>query len=206
MKTDVISISSDLRGREEAMTAADRFIAYNGISGKNAMHIRLLTEETVCMVHGIMDGFVGELWLESSEKDGAKVCRICVSARKLADEAQESQLLSVSSSGRNESAKGIMGKLREMFRQSLQHNADGIVMGQDTRLDTWYSMGVSAGYDPSAPYWTLNSYRTNVTADGAKYKAEWDELEKSVVAKLADDVKVWLKSDSTEIMIEKNIV
>ena len=57
MKTDIITIYSDLKGREEAIDAAERFIAYNGIEGKAAMHIRLLTEEAVGMAHGIMDGF-----------------------------------------------------------------------------------------------------------------------------------------------------
>ena len=209
MKTDYITISGDLRGREEALRAADKFIEYCGITGKNAMHIRLLTEETVSMVHGIMEGFTGSMWLESTEKNGGKVCRICVSARKLADEAQESQFLSVSSSGKNENAKGILGKLREMFRQSLVHNYDGVVMGQDTRLDTMFSMGAvgvsDEAYDYSVPSWTLGSYRSNIGNDSSKYKEEWDELEKSVVAKLADDIKVWLKTDSTEVMIEKII-
>lgn len=55
MKSDVIRIQSDLTGRKEAMQAAESFIRYNGFEGKNAMHIRLLTEELVSMIHGIMD-------------------------------------------------------------------------------------------------------------------------------------------------------
>ena len=55
MKTDVITVYSDLRGREEAMDTAERFAAYNSIKGKDAMHLRLLTEEIICMVHGILD-------------------------------------------------------------------------------------------------------------------------------------------------------
>ncbi len=54
MKTDVITIRSDLDGSDLALMTAEKFSEYHDITGKDAMHLRLLTEETVSMVHGIL--------------------------------------------------------------------------------------------------------------------------------------------------------
>ncbi|MBQ8967440.1 hypothetical protein [Ruminococcus sp.] len=210
MKTDVITITSDLAGKEDAMQAAERFCEYNGIEGRGAKHIRLLTEETVSMVHGIMDNFRGELWLESDRIDKGTMCRICLSAMKSADGLQEEKLLSVATSGKNENAKGIMGKIRELFRMSIQHNADGVYTFTDPAADSWYYMGVhgsemASGAAIGAGLWSLMAYRSNLSESVSKASEEWDELEKSIIANIADDVKVWLKSDSTQIIIEKLI-
>ncbi|MBR1750582.1 MAG: hypothetical protein IJ740_19070 [Ruminococcus sp.] len=207
MKSDVIKIQSDLTGRDEAMQAAENFISYNGFEGKNAMHIRLLTEELVSMVHGIMDKFAGDLWFESEKTDEGVRCNICLSANKSVDPAQEEQMLSVASSGKNENAKGILGKIRESFRVSAQHSADGVYLEQYSALNSWYGMGAHRnelpGTNASEAYWSLMRYRINLEANKAAAADEWDELEKSIIAKLADDVKVWLKSNTTEVVIEK---
>ena len=110
MKTDVITIYSDLSGHEAAAEAAEKFAGYNRISGRPAMHIRLLTEETISMVHGIFDEFKGSFWLESEKAENGLLCRICISVPKAADCEQEMQLIDISSSGKNLNAKGLMGK------------------------------------------------------------------------------------------------
>lgn len=204
MKSDVIRIQSDLTGREEAMKAAESFIRYNGFEGKNAMHIRLLTEELVSMVHGIMDKFAGDLWFESKKTAEGVSCNICLSADKSADPEQEEQMLSVASSGKNENAKGILGKIRESFRVSAQHSADGVYMADYSAVNSWYSLGAAPSAYEMERCWSLRSYRENLP-DRSAAAEEWDELEKSIIAKLADDVKVWLKSNTTEVVIEKLI-
>ena len=205
MKSDVISIYSDLRGTEDAMKAAEGFIRYNGFKSKNAMHVRLLTEELISMVHGIMDNFKGDLWFESEKAGDGISCRICLSAQKSVDPSQEEQILSVASSGKNENARGILGKIRESFRVSAQHSADGVYLEQYSALNSWYGMGAHRSeYSSGGQYWSLRSYRENLP-DKKSAAEEWDELEKSIIATLADDVKVWLKSNTTEVVIEKLI-
>ena len=208
MKTDIIEVCSDLRGKEAAMDAAERFAAYNRLTGKNAMHLRLLTEESVCMIHGIIDDFKGDFWIESrSVKDGL-LCRICVLAKKSVSDDQEEMILSVSTSGKNESAKGILGKIREIIRWSVQTSDDENFRDMHNMADAWWGMGIhtnemAQNMDKSSDYWSLRQYRENLAAVQENTDAEWDELEKSIIAKLADEVKVWLRSDSTEVVIEK---
>lgn len=198
MKTDIIQVNSELEGHEAAVDAAERFSVYNNISGKEAMHIRLLTEETLSLVHGILDDFTGNFWLETEHTKKGLLCRLCLSADKLLNRDQESQFLSVSTSGRNENARGILGRIREVFRQSLQTESGTDDAFLQNMADAWAMNGTSG-----EAFWSLQSYRQSIAPK--KESAEWDELEKSIIAKLADEVKVWLKSDVTEIAVEKYI-
>lgn len=210
MRSDAITIYGDLTGREEALDTAERFVSYNKLSGKDAMHLRLLTEEAICLVHGVMAGIEGKLWLESEKQDDTLICRICLTANDNVTESQENKLLSVSTSGTNENAKGILGKIRELIRISAQHhpivNFDE-VNAEDT-FDDWYYMGVPHSEsrmidDYYVGYWSLDIYRKTLKESQPQSSEQWDELEKSIISNLADDVKVWLKNDTTEVVIEK---
>lgn len=204
MKSDVVKINSDLKGQEEALAAAESFIAYNGFTGKNALHIQLLTEELISMIHGIMDGFEGRLWFESEKAEQGRLCRICLSANTAADLTQEEKLLGVASSGKNENAKGILGKIRELVRMSAQSAVNRTYISSYASVNGWFTMGaVSTVYD-IGNCWSLTNYR-NSLPDRETAREEWDELEKSIIANLSDDVKVWLKNSVTEVVIEKLI-
>ena len=49
--------------------------------------------------------------------------------------------------------------------------------------------------------WSLQQYRESVKRD--KKALEWDELEKSILGKLSDDVRVGVLSNRVEITISK---
>ncbi|MCR5815857.1 MAG: hypothetical protein K6F91_03140 [Ruminococcus sp.] len=209
MRTDTFTVYGDLKGKELALQNAEKFTDYNGITGRNAMYIRLLTEEAIGMVHGIMEGFAGEMWLESEKADNGLLCRICLKTGKGASESEENKLLSVSSSGKNESAKGIIGKIRELIRLGTKKSDLARESREIGTLDNWVSMGLPHGEtrlidDYYVGYWSLGTYRDNIETESADTQRDaYDELERSIIAKLSDDVKVWLRSDSTEVVIEK---
>ena len=198
MKTNVISITGDLAGRAEAMQEAERFSVYNGLTGKNAMHIRLLTEETISMVNGIVKDFEGDLWMESEPTPSGLLCRICVAANVSVSEGQEEQLLDIATSGKNTEAVGILGKIRQLFRWSLQQT-DTTSSLQTNTLSSWYAMGVQ-----DASYWSLRQYTQQLQQQQPEGE-EWDELEKSIIAKLADEVRVGIRAERAEVVIEKYI-
>ena len=41
--------------------------------------------------------------------------------------------------------------------------------------------------------------------DNNEAEEEWDELEKSIIANIADDVKVWIEGDKVCLVIEKAV-
>ena len=207
MKTDVITIHSDLKGHDLVMETEERFASYHNITGRQAMHLRLLTEETLSMANGILDDFRGNFWMEGETTKKGLLCRICLSADKLANKEQEAHILSVSTSGRNESARGVLGMIREMVRRSLQTESIEDEQFLQNMNDAFLGMengnaGIAA---PDANYWSLQVYRQELSAQKNSKPEEWDELEKSIIATLADEVKVWLNSNSTDVIVEKYI-
>ena len=54
-------------------------------------------------------------------------------------------------------------------------------------------------------YWSLDAYKERITEirDAQEAKAAWDELEKSVVYRLADEVQVGIRRIKVELVVEK---
>ena len=114
MKTDVITISSEGNNMEAALAQIDKISVYKGLSHKNAITLRLLTEEVLAMMRAITGNVNGEFWVE--DQDGVYELHLLV--RTLVDEKIREQLLAASSSGKNEATRGFMGKIRSFFEPS----------------------------------------------------------------------------------------
>lgn len=193
MKTDVITISSEGNNMDAALAQIDKISIYKGLSPKDTITLRLLTEEVLAMMRAIAGGVNGEFWLE--DQDGIYELHLLV--RTLVDEKIRKQLFAASSSGKNEATRGFMGKVRSFFEPS-----SGVPM-------------FSAGFAGGAPQmfesytWSMDDYRDQLRQrhelDQRDSQEEWDELEKSVVAKLADDVKVSIRGRNIEMTIIKNL-
>ena len=64
----------------------------------------------------------------------------------------------------------------------------------------YYDMGKFTDPIGYTNEWSLSAYRENAKSD----KTAWDELEKSVIANLADDVTVGIIEGKVEIIVIKN--
>ena len=193
MKTDVIKISSEGENMEAALAQVDKVSAYKGLSSKDAITLRLLAEETLAMMRAIAGDVNGEFWIEDT--DGTYELHLLV--RTLVDDRIREQLLAASASGRNEANRGFMGKIRSFFEPA-------------------YGVPVfAAGFAGGAPQmyesytWSMEDYRDQLRQyremNGQDNQDAWDELEKSVVAKIADDVKVSIRGRNVEMTIIKNL-
>lgn len=200
MRTDVITVSSKGKQMETALQQVEKVAAYKGLSPKGTLHLRLLAEEMLGMMRSITGETEGEFWIE--DQDGEYRLHLRVAAR-LNPEKRE-QLLSASSTGKNESAKGLMGRLRAFFDWSCDEDADGF--GSPVLLPDSYEYSSSPALDWE---WSMRRYEAALNAergqnDGAAREA-WDELEKSVVKHVADDVKVSIRSGTVEMIIIKKL-
>ena len=200
MKTDVITVSSKGDRISTALAQADKVAAYNELSGKNALHLRLLTEEMMGMMRSITGETEGKFWIEN--QDGEYRLHLQVAVRLSAEKRE--QLLSASSTGKNESAKGLMGRLRDFFD-----------WGSDEEMAEFSSPLFSPelfehSTSPTLDWeWSMKRYEraleTRIGQNQSGAAEAWDELEKSVVTKVADDVKVYIRSGITEIVILKKM-
>ena len=68
------------------------------------------------------------------------------------------------------------------------------------------TFGLKAGSIAGTDYsylWTLEQYRNSVNTE--EQAEAWDELEKSVIASVADDVIVGVKGNRVDVVIVKKI-
>ena len=183
MKTDVIRVSSKGNQIEKALAQIEKIAAYKELPPKNTLHLRLLTEEMMGMMRSITGETEGEFWVE--DQDGEYQLHLRVRTRLNADERE--QLLAASSSGRNESAKGLMGRIRDFFDWSSDEDLG--TMTSSLMLPDMYVHSSSPALDME---WSMVRYESalsgRIAHNDAAAKEAWDELEKSVVAHIVKNV------------------
>jgi hypothetical protein len=194
MKTEVISVSSKGQGMDAALALADRTAEQLGCSHREALHLRLLVEEMMNMMCSIIGELEGKFWIET-END--KAYRLVLQMKTLMDSEQRAQLLSASTSGKNEAHRGLMGKLRAFFEPMPIEDTPSYLAGTIVR-----------GNANDDLTWSLEAYRERLrngkdASDEAR--EEWDELEKSVVSHIADNVTVSIRNYDVEMMIYKKL-
>ena len=144
------------------------------------------------MLPSIVSNFSGEFWIENQNND----YELCVSM--LVDDIDiitRERLIKVSKSNKNASVVGITGKIRAVF--------DYMAMGGDDPLISPAGQyGFSSNIDFSQ-IWSLKQYCESVQNGTEKGSAEWDELERSIIVKIADDVIVGVKGKKVNIIIKK---
>ena len=191
MKSDVITVSSREDRIDLVLSQAEQVASYQKLSPKSALALRLLSEEMMCMMRAINGDLTGDFWIEN-EGDQYELHLHAVTK---VDNRKREQLLSAATSGKNEAHRGLMGKIRAFFEPM-----EGLMV-----LPTMSPESTS-----SEAVWTMRAYEAQVkeymrqNREGAE--AAWDELEKSVIAHVADDVKVSIRGFDVEMVAYKRLV
>lgn len=193
MKTDVITVSSEGGGMDEAIEQIDELAVYKKLSAKETIHLKLLAEEMMGMLKAITGECVALFWIEDEKKN----FQLHLVTTTTVNTEMRKSLMGVSSSGKNIEAKGFMGKVKEIFERALEPATDN--------PGDFLVKGLLYDVDPSnvgmTYTWSFNQYKESISKDDE----QWDELEKSIVANLADDVQVGIMNDSVEMIIYKKI-
>ena len=199
MKTDIITVSSSGSQMEKALEQAEKVAAYKGLPTQSALRLRLLTEEMMGMMRSIIGEKQGQFWIE--DENGVYQLHLQVKTR-MTNEKRES-LLEVSSSGKNEAAKGLMGRLRDFFDRGSDED---IFQASPMLMSGMYEHSSSPSLDGE---WKMSQYQMaleeGVRHDDKKAQEAWDELEKSVVAHAADEIQVCIRGQTVEMTIVKSL-
>jgi len=200
MKTDVITVSSRGNRMDAALAQVDKVCAYKGLNGKNALHLHLLAEEMMGMMRSITGETSGQFWIEDEDD----VYSLHLAVNTSMNSGKRDQLLSAATSGKNESAKGLMGRLRDFFDR--ESDEDVAALSSSLLMPEMYDQFSSPTLEME---WTMARYESGLASrvkqDDPAAKEAWDELEKSVVAHVADDVKVSIRGRSVEMIIIKKL-
>ena len=200
MKTDVITVSSRGNRMDAALAQVDKVCAYKGLNGKNSLHLHLLAEEMMGMMRSITGETTGQFWIEDEDD----VYSLHLAVNTSMNSGKRDQLLSAATSGKNESAKGLMGHLRDFFDR--ESDEDVAALSSSLLMPEMYDQFSSPTLEME---WTMARYESGLASrveqDDPAAKEAWDELEKSVVAHVADDVKVSIRGRSVEMIIIKKL-
>lgn len=195
MKSNVCKIEKGTKDLAAILAESERVAEYNGLTHKQALQLRLLCEEIDGMLPNIIDDFSGELWIDF--EDG--VCKVNVSIKiPEFNLVKKNELIAIAKDKKNAKAVGIVGKIRNAIENFF---LDEEAMGAFSMASGNYY--ISSGYGISADYsylWSLDQYRATVSD---KKSDDWDELEKSVIASVADDVVIGVKGKQADIIILK---
>ncbi|MBQ9040716.1 MAG: hypothetical protein IJ119_14700 [Clostridia bacterium] len=200
MISDIIAITSSGENLNAALDLYRKVAAYSDLSPKGALHLRLLAEEMLSMIRSITGEVSGKFWIEA--EDGEYKLHLLVNAALTKEKREE--LLNASTSGKNEATRSFMGRIRDFFFRGMN---DEIASYNTAVLGAG---AASKGFMPVTDWeWSLLRYQDTLSALKEKEPEAadaWDELEKSVVSNVADNVKVSIKGFETEMTIIKKLV
>lgn len=193
MKSNVCKIEKGAKNLDRIFTESEKVAVYNELNPKQTLKLRLLCEELVGMMPYILSDFSGDFWIENQGSD-YELC-LSVSTQNM-DAATKERLIGVSKEQKNATAVGITGKIRAAF--------DCLVMGSKDMVippDGMYGFSSSVNF---YHLWSLKHYYESVHDESNPKPEVWDEFEKSIIAKVADDVIVGIKGTNVTIIIKKN--
>lgn len=193
MKSDIITVNASGNGVKEALTQTEKIAEIKGLSREDQMKLRLLTEEMMGMLQGLTGEVESEFYIE--EKNNDYVLHLSTNTEMYAEKRQ--RLVEATTENRNAAAVGITGKLRSLFESMLEPKD-----AQTPSVASLGSLGAFSSTGGGTSMWMLSQYRNQVQEEENAADA-WDELEKSVVAKLADDVHIGIRGKCVEMTIHK---
>ena len=116
MISNICELNKDLTCLEAVLAEVEKVTKYNNLEDKKALRIRLLAEELCGMLPGLVENFSGKFWAES-EGDSYEL-HVELKAEDMTADLRD-ELISVSKSGKNAAAKGVMGKIRAVAETML---------------------------------------------------------------------------------------
>lgn len=202
MKTREIAVTSRGLGMHEALEMTETLAVESGLDQNQVLHLRLLAEELFGMLKGIAGDVEALYWMDIEGKSFEQHMKASV------DMTVEMRyaLLSAATSGKNEAAKSFMGRIRDMIGVRLLPSSEGpSELAQALMNAAWSTPGNNLSVNTS-DVWSMQQYKSDVQSkreEGGEAKEAWDELEKSIVAKIADEVKISIVGSTAEITVFK---
>lgn len=200
MRTDIYSFEKNEASVSQISVEAHKIAAYNGLGHKEEMKLTLLSEELVEMLPNLLHFGAGKFWIENNGSEYE--IHVKVEPENMLPTMEREKILAVSKSGENAAAKGIMNKIRiaaEIMLANYAETADASALMYSESPYAFYDMGMYQEPFGYASAWSLSQYRSEAKTDSEA----WDELEKSIIANLADDVVVGIIKGTVEITVKK---
>ena len=202
--SDKFMVNSDAGRMAAARYATESFAWQAKLDKRDTLRLDLLVEETLGMVKSMLEDFYGQLWFSAENK----AVDIHFEATADMNAARREELLSMSFSGKNASKRGFMVRLGDLITGAMHNLGKSMdTYGRETMQYGIVHTPELMGSNPEMlTIWTLKNYKNDLNqarGTDSDASAAWDELEKSIVASLADDIIVGVKGDRVDLIIRK---
>lgn len=192
MKSDVFKVDSGA-DHEKLLAEVERVGTFTGLTEAEALRLRLLAEEMLGLIGHMLSRLDCDFWVENKDKD----FELHLKAHAPVTIEQRDELVALSSKKENEATKGVLGKISGIFQSFIMgenempyagvYAADSIAMG-----------GMGAAH--YTQMWSMAAYQDTLSEESKK--EDWDGLEKSIVASMADDVIIGVTSNLVEMVVK----
>lgn len=203
-----IIVDSDVIKASNAIGRADSTIEELKLNKKDSFHLNLIFEETLGMLKEMTGEYSAVIWFEKYKNQ----CCIRLTAKTEMDINKKKNLLDMSFDGTNSLVKGFMGKVRDVIENGTLGYNNVMKLQQEygggyVQYGTMGMYSSTEGMADTGIMWSLCEYRSSLSdeMENVSVKEAWDELEKSIVAKLAKDVVVGVKGDRVDMTIVYDI-
>ncbi|MBQ6384057.1 MAG: hypothetical protein IJJ42_10795 [Clostridia bacterium] len=176
MKSDVIVIDNQGNGFRDAVEQTKRTAAFRGLNSKDSLHLQLITEEMLSLARSVTGEMKASFWIEGDDNQ----FDLHLSTETVMDKEKRALLISSATNRKNDAAKGFLGKLRDAFEQAMV--ADAVHPSADLPPEILADIPATAFED-----------------------ADWDGYEKSVLKRLADNVKIGIRGSVVDMTVSKKI-
>ena len=188
----VWALSKDKDSLKRILSVTENVGKIHGLDKKQSGRLRLLAEELIGMLPELLSFSSGEFWVTS---DGRKFeIHVSLKPDESMTSSRRDELLALSTSGKNEAAVGVMNKIR-LAAQFMLADFDESA----TITAPFYTHGITNDTFNNMA-WSLMEYRTKAKEEQGE---NWDELEKSIIANIADDVRVGVQGKKVDIVVKK---
>ena len=192
MKSNVCILNGSSNDLLQIAQEIEKVADYNKLTRKQIIQLLLLSEELVGIQKGILGFTKGNFYIENAGNE----YRLCLHADIYTDVIMQERFVEMSSNHENVATKGIGGKIRYVVNYLMNAKSDVL---PDYDLFASQSNGyynVLSDYDK---IWSLGDYKGGVS-EGTEI---WDEMERSIVVNLADDLIVGAMSNYIDLIALK---
>ncbi|MBQ8953675.1 MAG: hypothetical protein IJ048_06130 [Clostridia bacterium] len=174
MKSNTIRIDNQGNGFSDAIEEARKVAAYNNLEKKATVQLEMLTHELLSLARSVTGELQASFWIEGEERQ----FDLHLNTKTVMDKEKRFLLLSSATTRKNDAAKGFLGKLRDAFEEAMTADVDHS--------------------HEEIPYELLNDVSGHEIES-----SDWDGYERSILRKLADNVKIAIRGGVVDMTVSK---
>lgn len=163
------------------------------LTPKETNTLRLLGEEMVGMTASLARVDDLDFFVKSEEKN----FELHLVAKASITPAQKREFVQASSHKQNQMSKGLKGKVKSIFEDFFYIDPDIAY----NNVPYGYVVAPAGAYNVAVA-WSMNEYIN--TAPLSEQKEAWDELEKSILINMADDIVIGASLGQVEMTVSKH--